>query len=195
MNQKSISQEEQNVLQEFPKYRVGICGSMSVGKSTLVKALLELDEFKNYTGCVERSKYLRDLGIPLNIDSSIKGQLIFMAERARELFHDNLITDRTIWDVCAFTHNADSIEHHQKVLLTASAMLLADEYDVVFYISPEGVDIEDNGIRTTDSEYRDKIDLTIKELLRLYKPKRLIELKGSTEERIKVILDEIGEYL
>jgi nicotinamide riboside kinase len=74
-------------------------------------------------------------------------------------------------------------------------MLLADEYDVVFYISPEGVDIEDNGIRTTNSEYRDKIDLTIKELLHHHKPKRLIELKGSTEERIKIILDEIGEYL
>jgi hypothetical protein len=33
----------------------------------------------------ERSKYLRDLGIPLNTDSTLKGQIIFLAERASEL--------------------------------------------------------------------------------------------------------------
>ena len=56
--------------------KIGLCGTMSVGKTTLVKALMELDKFKNYTGCVERSKYLSELGIPLNTDSTINGQFI-----------------------------------------------------------------------------------------------------------------------
>ncbi len=38
---------------------------MSVGKTTLVNALKELPEFKDYFFATERSKYLRDLGIPL----------------------------------------------------------------------------------------------------------------------------------
>jgi nicotinamide riboside kinase len=172
-------------------YKIGICGTMSVGKTTLVKALLELDEFKNYIGCVERSKYLSDLGVPLNTDSSIKGQLIFIAERASELFNDNLLTDRTVYDVCAFTKEAKSIKSNEKEVLFDAAMLLAKQYDVIFYISPEGIEIEDNGIRTTDPEYRDKIDKSIKWFLNTYKPKRLVEIKGSTEERIAMILEEL----
>ena len=71
--------------------RIGLCGTMSVGKTTLVKALQELPEFQDYHFATERSKYLRDLGIPLNTDSTVRGQFVFMAERASELMYDNLI--------------------------------------------------------------------------------------------------------
>jgi len=89
--------------------KIGFAGTMSVGKTTLVKALAELPEFKDYYVATERSKYLRDLGIPLNTDSTIPGQMIFLAERASEVLRDNVLTDRTIWDVCAFTLSAQSI--------------------------------------------------------------------------------------
>lgn len=171
--------------------RIGLVGTMSVGKTTLVKSLAELPEFKDYHITTERSKYLRDLGIPLNTDSSVKGQFVFMAERAQELMHDNLLTDRTIWDVCAFTLSAKSIKWKGKQLLVEAATTLMSYYDIVFYISPEGVEIEDNGIRTTDAKYRDKIDTVIKELLQEYPPNKLVEIKGSNEERIA----EIMKYL
>jgi deoxyadenosine/deoxycytidine kinase len=171
--------------------RIGLAGTVSVGKTTLVKALSELPKFKDYHITTERSKYLRDLGIPLNTDSTVRGQFVFMAERAQELMHDNLLTDRTIWDVCAFTLSAKSIKWKGKELLVESATTLMPYYDIVFYISPEGVEIEDNGVRATDSKYRDKIDNVIKELLIEYPPNKLIEIKGSTEERIS----EIMKYL
>jgi hypothetical protein len=44
-----------------------------------------------------------ELGIPLNTDSTLKGQCVFLAERASELMQENIITDRTIIDVMAFT--------------------------------------------------------------------------------------------
>ena len=73
--------------------KIGFCGTMSVGKTTLVNALKELPEFKDYNFRTERSKYLMELGIPLNTDSTVKGQTVFLAERASELIQENIITD------------------------------------------------------------------------------------------------------
>ena len=175
--------------------KIGFAGTMSVGKTTVVKALAELDEFKDYFIATERSKYLRDLGIPLNTDSTLPGQLIFLAERASEILRDNVLTDRTIWDVCSFTFNAKSIDEHEKYHYINAAMCLKDQYDVVFYINPEGIDIEDNGVRETDEEYRDIIDQTIVDFLETYQPKKLIQLQGTTEERVAVVLEVFYKYL
>ena len=45
------------------EYKITFTGSVSVGKTTLVKALSELPKFKGYHIATERSKYLNDLGI------------------------------------------------------------------------------------------------------------------------------------
>jgi len=175
--------------------KIGFVGTMSVGKTTLVKALAELPQFKDYYIATERSKYLRDLGIPLNTDSTLPGQLIFLAERASEILREDLLTDRTVWDVCAFTVNAKSINHYEKTMFTNAAMLLKNHYDIVFYIDPEGVEIEDNGVRTTDLAYRNQIDVTINNLLNEYAPTLLVKIKGTTEERINIVLETINKYL
>jgi GTPase SAR1 family protein len=172
--------------------RIGLTGTMSVGKTTLARALGQTDMFKNYPIQTERSKYLRDLGVALNTDSTLKGQLIFAAERSIELMHENIITDRTLYDVCAFTLSAKSIEWTEKRYFTEILMSLRNEYDAVIYVSPEGVNIENNGVRTIDAEYRNKIDFTIKEMLVSYPPKKLITVKGSTEERINTIISQLS---
>ena len=89
--------------------KIGFCGTMSVGKTTLVNALKELPQFKNYNFATERSKYLNSLGIPLNHETTIEGQTIFLAERVTELMQESLITDRTIVDVMAFTNCAAKV--------------------------------------------------------------------------------------
>ena len=167
--------------------KIGLCGTMSVGKTTLVNALQELPEFKDYMFRTERSKELMAQGIPLNTDSTLKGQCVFLAERAGELMHDNIITDRTVIDVVAFANCSLSMDIYQKEDFETLAAQLVREYDYIFYVSPEGVEIEDNGIRETDAQYRKNIDFMIKGLLNKYsyKIKNLNNLSGSTEERIK----------
>ena len=162
---------------------------MSVGKTTLVNALAELPEFKDYKSTTERSKYLMELGIPLNTDSTVKGQAVFLAERANELMQDNIITDRTIIDVMAFASCSNSMYYWEKDDFCSFASNMIEEYDYIFYVSPEGVDIENNGVRETDANYRKRIDETIQLLILKYKHKikNLVEIKGSTKERIKSV--------
>ena len=173
--------------------KIGLCGTMSVGKTTLVKALKNTPEFHMYNFATERSKYLNDLGIPLNTDSTLKGQTVFLAERCAELMHNDIITDRTILDVMAFTQNAKSIPYQDKDKFIEYAKEFIREYDYIFYISPDGMPIEDNGVRETDEHYRDVIDFSITTLIRKYSylVDKIETIKGSTEERIEQILNVI----
>jgi GTPase SAR1 family protein len=174
--------------------KIGLCGTMSVGKTTLVNALKELPEFKDYITRTERSKELMAMGIPLNTDSTLKGQTVFLAERAGELMIENIITDRTVIDVMAFTQASKSINYVDKEDFINHAKNLISEYDHIFYVSPEGVEIENNGVRETDAQYRDLIDFIIKSTINRYnhRIKNLHRISGSTEERIKLIQQAIS---
>jgi len=172
--------------------KIGLAGSISVGKTTLAKELGKLPQFENYEIITERSKYLRDLGIQLNSDSTLPGQIIFAAERASELLKENIITDRSIYDVCTFTLSAKSIDWKVKEEYCTLMLNLRGYYDIIIYVSPEGVDIEDNQVRTTDAKYREQLDYVVKELIKQYPPNKLIEVKGPTEERIATILANLN---
>ena len=100
--------------------KIGFCGTMSVGKTTLVNELAKLPEFKDYTFRTERSKYLMDMGVPLNTDSTLKGQLVFAAERASELLCDKIITDRTVIDVMAFNSLSESMTANEAFHLNSA---------------------------------------------------------------------------
>jgi nicotinamide riboside kinase len=173
--------------------KIGLCGTMSVGKTTLVNALKNVPEFKDYVTRTERSKELMAMGIPLNTDSTVKGQAVFLAERASELMEENIITDRTIIDVMAFAKCSESMYYFEADDFCQFASYMLEEYDYIFYVSPEGVEIEDNGIRETDADYRKMIDEEIQLLTTRYRHrvKNLIEISGSTEERIKSIKEAI----
>jgi len=172
--------------------KIGFCGTMSVGKTTLVNTLKDLPEFKDYISRTERSKYLMEMGIPLNTDSTLKGQLVFAAERASELMQEKIITDRTVIDVMAFSKLSTSMSDGEKFYLTATIQPLMGEYDILFYVSPEGVEIEDNGVRETDAKYRMAIDKEIRSIIQMHGGKKITTIKGTTEERIAQVLYSTG---
>ena len=170
--------------------KIGLTGTMSVGKTTLVKALSEVEQFKGYTFTTERSQYLNSLGIPLNHATTIEGQTVFLAERVTELMQPRIITDRTIIDVMAFTNCAKMVSYTDGDAFEEYAKRFVSQYHYIFYISPEGMDIEDNGVRETDATYRAEIDNEIQKLLKKYRPV-VHTLKGTTEERINQMMKTI----
>ena len=164
---------------------------MSVGKTTLVNELSKLPEFKSYTSRTERSKHLMNLGIPLNMDSTLKGQFVFAAERASELLCDKILTDRTVVDVMAFCELSTSMTANESFYLNSALSHLIEDYDYLFFVSPVGVKMEDNGVRETNIKYREEINKKILDILEL----RGIEyttIQGTTKERIKLVKQTIS---
>ena len=94
----------------------------------------------------------------------------------------------------AFTTCSKSIHWLEKKEYAELASNLLKEYDYIFYISPDGIEIEDNGVRTTNTEYRDLIDKTIKTILIKHhsKIKNMYRISGTTEERIQTIKEVLS---
>jgi len=173
--------------------RIGFTSTQSCGKSTLVKALAELPEFTNFHISTERSKYLRDLGIKLNGSSDVYGQVIFLSERLNELQNDLLISDRSILDVMSFTSLSTEISEQDKNRFEVFAAPFIKQYDYIFYISPDGMDLEDNSVRDTDPEFRAAVDNKIKHYLDYYgfNIKNFKQISGTVEERIAEVLQTV----
>ena len=169
--------------------KIGLCGTMSVGKTTLVNALKELPEFKNYKFATERSKYLSSLGIPLITDSTLKGQLVFAAERAAELMQEDMITDRTIIDVMAFCELSKSMSKAEKDHINGVLWHLIREYDIIFHITDLSIPIEDNGVRETNKDYRLEIHNKIDSIIGMFggMAGKVVKISGTTEERINQV--------
>lgn len=174
--------------------KISLTGTHCSGKTSLINSLSGLKQFKNYSFFTERTRALRnEFNIKLNDDSELVSQYIFVGERAKELYSSpNIFSDRSIYDVCSYTLGAKSIDWNVKRTMVEGCVPLMKEYDVIIYVSPEGVEIEDNGLRSIDANYRNKIDYTIKEMLIEYPPRKLIKISGPTELRIQTILTELG---
>ena len=177
--------------------KIGLCGTMSVGKTTLVNALKELPEFKKYKFATERSKYLKSIGIPLNTDSTLKGQLIFAAERAAELMQENMITDRTIIDVMAFAQLSKSMNKAEKDHLNGVLWHLIKEYDIIFHIDDLSIPIEDNGVRETNKDYRLEVHNKIDSIIGMYggMAGKVVRISGTTEERVNQVKTNLTQYV
>ena len=177
--------------------KIGLCGTMSVGKTTLVKTLMDDLDYKNYIFRTARSKHLNSMGIPLNTDSTLKGQLVYAAERAAELMQENIITDRTIIDVMAFCELSESMSIADKQHINGVLWHLIKEYDIIFHIDDLSVPIEDNGVRETDKNYRLAIHKKISSILEMHKymPGKVVTISGTTKERIKKIKSTISLYV
>ena len=136
-----------------------------------------------------------NLGIPLNTDSTLKGQLVFASERAAELMQEKIITDRTIIDVMAFCALSKSMSKVEKDNINNTLWHLIQEYDVIFHIDDLSIPIEDNGIRETNENYRLDIANKIQEIIAEYRYQcKIINISGTTENRInqiKSVLDNM----
>lgn len=182
--------------------RIGFCGTQSVGKSTLVKALKEEPKFENYKFFTERSKEIASKGVKLNHESNPQGQSIFFFERIMELLEANMLADRTFIDVLAFTNLIPLTGNKEEDLKISRFKEFAESlfstfiknYDLIFYI-PTEIDLEDNGIRDINPDFRYKIDKEIRRIIQAnFIMNKVKYISGSVENRVNKVLEAVSGY-
>jgi nicotinamide riboside kinase len=175
--------------------RIGISGAQSVGKTTLLNALRSEQLFKKYKICDEVTRRVKSYGLFINENGNDLTQRLIMQEHIVNIFmNDSLITDRTALDGLVYTNY---LREKDKVSLEAVKYAYKvfdkciDHYDLIFYMSPE-FDVEDDGVRSTDKEFRDKIvhmfEATIES-----QDIEVVRLTGSVRERTQQVIDAFSK--
>lgn len=173
--------------------KIGFVGTHSTGKTSLAKALIErLPEFTLSTGA---SRWVKEMGFPINEDGTDQAQtLIFMRHLHNMIQSDNVISDRTVYDGMAYskwTH-----EHGQltdaglEVAKNYFKFMSASMYDLLLYV-PIEFDVEDDGVRSIDENFRNDIDRMIFES---YNHDFDATITGTLEERVEQVLKLIKKY-
>ena len=129
-------------------------------------------------------------------------QMLIMTEHIRNIYKDrtdslirgvNKILDRCALDGIVYTHYLLDKGKISRTTYDACELIykkLRNEYDVIFYTSPDDVELVDDGERSIDKHFREDIiglfDMYLQYGI-IEKGPRVILLEGTVEERLETI--------
>jgi nicotinamide riboside kinase len=174
--------------------RIGITGAQSVGKTTLLNALRSEDFFNKYTICDEVTREIKQMGFDINEAGSDLTQILIMQKHITNIFmYEDMLTDRTSLDGLVYTTYL-YFKGRVKVSTLDKAYEIykktIEHYDYLFYIPPE-FDLVDDGVRSTDTSFRDGIVEIFEDYLEKC-PRKVIHITGSVRERLNQVMKTIG---
>jgi predicted ATPase len=196
--------------------KIAISGTSNMGKSTYIQ-----DFIKNWsmyeTPATSYREILKEKNLPHSKESTEDTQKIildFLVDQAIESSKkDFVITDRCVLDALAYTlwlnangKVSDKFADEQRIIVRETLKM----YDIILFTpitKAANVEIENDGFRETDENFREEIDNIFKAFGQSYNvgdgrifPRddcpALIEIFGSREERIKITefyLDKDGK--
>jgi len=184
---------------------VSFTGAQSTGKTTLLNKVRDLNPTLNFIDEVTR-RIKREFDLPINENGGDITQSMIMTDHIANLYRRydgfDVVLDRCAMDGVVYTH---WLYNHGKVskatLMWAKKVYdeLISKYDVIFYTSPLGVPLVDDGERSSDIEFREEIlklfDDYIYDLIIDNRADNVFTVEGTVEERmifIKKVLDKKG---
>ena len=184
-------------------------GAQSTGKTTLLNSLHEKNGQYPFEFVPEVTRLvMHDYEMPINEHGDDLTQLLIMTEHVRNVFKhraDTIIRGtHMIFDRCAldgivyseWLFNSGKISRECYDACKLIYKRLQDKYDVIFYTSPDGIKLVDDGERSIDKGFRNDI----LELFDVYMtgPGRvgaeIVELKGSVEERLETVKSTLAKH-
>jgi len=183
------------------KYRIGVCGTHSVGKTTLVEALNKVLDYPLITEIAAK--------FPRAERQHLKTQLdIMSAQIAAEIEAQHFLSDRTVIDNLAYTTlcftesirdvgGLDEIfirvKEYMAIVGLGTEYLAGRPYDLIIFVD-ELLPIEDNGSRCLNERYQEWIYNFIKTEVGVVGNNHripVLDVRGSTEVRVKLITESL----
>ena len=184
---------------------VSFTGAQSTGKTTLLNAVRDLNPTLNFIDEVTR-RIKREFDLPINENGGDITQSMIMTDHIANLYRRydgfDVVLDRCAMDGVVYTHWLYNHGKVSKATLTWAKKVydeLISKYDVIFYTSPWGVPLVNDGERSVDIEFREEIlklfDDYIYDLIIENRADNIFTVEGTVEERmifIKKVLDKKG---
>jgi len=179
-------------------------GAQSTGKTTLLEHL-KCKNLGNHSFefIPEVTRLVRrEYEVPINEGGDDMTQMLIMTEHIRNIYKGrtdslvrgvNKILDRCALDGIVYTHYLLDKGKISRTTYDACELIykkLRNEYDIIFYTSPDDVELVDDGERSIDKHFREDIiglfDMYLQYGI-IEKGPRVVYLEGTVEERLKTI--------
>jgi len=175
--------------------RYAIVGSHSCWKSTILNELKKSLQWYSFINELAREHILKSGKAPQHMTEwELEAfQFTLLSEQIKKESKltytlDDFISDRSVLDILAYSHKLDE-EVYDILYNRVKEYFINLPYTKIFYV-PIEFEIEADWIRYEWNQYREFIDDTIVRLLNEFKI-NYITLKGTTEERVSMLLKNI----
>jgi len=175
--------------------KIAIIGTHSTGKTTIIETVAEMLS-KQGKEVLILPEYARLCPFPINEETTLEAQkwiLLSQITEENKITHEGkvLLTDRSTIDNFAYMYRigqSDAIENFERC---AAAHMKT--YDFVFKTRKLNLDAKEDGVRTTDFEFRDMIDRLITHLLMKHNiPYSLLPETIEYDTHVEFIQNKLG---
>lgn len=178
---------------------VSFTGVQSSGKSTLVDALKMDERFRKFDFVPEITRRLKSqYDLNINEEGDDFTQLAVLNSHLHNYLtyrNKNAILDRCVLDGFMYTtYMYYTGKIPEAITLYASYIFekLIKKYDIIFYTEPD-IPIEDDGVRSVDVDFRNKMIELFEEAIKHYKIP-VVRLSGDVGKRLELIRKTFDNY-
>lgn len=175
--------------------KIAIIGTHSTGKTTLIEHIAEMFSRQGKETLL-LPEYARLCPFPINEETTLEAQkwiLLSQITEENKIFHEDkvLLTDRATIDNFAYLYRIEKSETIENFERCAVAHMRT--YDFVFKTQKLDLEAKEDGIRTTDFEFRDMIDRLITHLLKKHNIKyQLLSATADYSTHVEFVQNIIG---
>lgn len=167
-------------------------GAQSTGKTTLLTLCKVVYDHKGYKFVDEVTREVKRRGYSINNNAKnyndtqlqILDHHITNLKKTGKWILDRCIVDGYVYTKYFYENNKVSVDTY--LLVKDAFEKYTDWYTAIFYTDPKGVKLVDDGERSTDVKFRERI-IEIYEEIDIDKFKNVVKLSGSVSERIQTI--------